>query len=482
MNWRLIAYVDGIVLVITGLFMMIPILASIIYRGTDLIPLLITSTLTIGTGLALVIPNRKCRKEDLRHRDGFFSVTSSWLLVSLCGALPYLLEGTFAGFTDAFFESMAGFTTTGASVLTDIESQQHGILLWRSLTQWLGGMGIVLISLAVLPMLGAGGMQLFKAEVPEISVDKLRPRIVDTAKSLWYIYTGLTALCGLLYYLGGMSSFDAINHAFTTLATGGFSTKNASLAFFDSSYIQLTATLFMFLGGVNYTLFFFAFKGNLGRFRESAEFRFYLSSVLMITLLITIDLWRNNYDSLFDSFRFGVFQVVSILTTTGYATADYEQWTPFAQFTILILMFFGGMIGSTSGSIKQIRILIMLKQIYREIYQLIHPRAVTFLKVDNRNMTKEILGSIWGFLFLFLIICIVATVCLTVMGIDKETSFSTVVSALCNVGPAFGDAGPTENYASLPSPAKWILIFCMLTGRLEIYTVIILFVPNFWKK
>ncbi len=482
MNWRIIAYVDGIVLIIIGIFMIIPLLISLLYWGGDQYAFLLTCILTLGAGFALVLPNRKRKKEDLRHRDGFFAVTSSWLLVSLFGALPYLIEGTFGSFTDAFFEAMAGFTTTGASVLNDIESQHHGILFWRSLTQWLGGMGIVLFSLAVLPMLGAGGMQLFKAEVPEITVDKLRPRIVDTAKSLWYIYTGLTTICALLYMLGGMSLFDAVNHAFTTLATGGFSTKNASMAFYDSAYIQLVATLFMFLAGVNYTLFFYAFKGKFVKFRDNTEFRFYLSVTLIATFLITVDLWKDNYHSLFDSFKHGIFQVVSVMTTTGYATADYEQWSPFARFAIITLMFFGGMIGSTGGGMKQIRILVMIKQIYREIYQLIHPRAVTFLKVDGKNMTKEILGSIWGFLFLFLIICVLSTLGMTAMGIDIETSFSTVVSAICNVGPALGLAGPAENYALLPQGAKWILIFCMLVGRLEVYTVIILFVPNFWKK
>ncbi len=482
MNWRIIAYVDGIVLLITGLFMIAPICISILYSEGDLVPFLITCLLTFGVGCALVLPNRKRKNEDLRHRDGFFAVTSSWLLVAFFGALPYLIGGTFGSFTDAFFEAMAGFTTTGASVLTDIEAQPHGILFWRSLTQWLGGMGIVLFSLAVLPMLGAGGMQLFKAEVPEITVDKLTPRIVDTAKALWYIYTSLTALCALLYLLGGMSFFDAVNHAFTTLATGGFSTKNASMAFYDSSYIQFVATFFMFIAGINYTLFFYAFKGKFGKFRENAEFRFYLSVTIVVTLVITANLWYETYDSLFDSFKFGVFQTVSIMTTTGYATADYEQWSSFAQFAIIVLMFFGGMIGSTGGGMKQIRILIMIKQIYREIYQLIHPRAVTFLKVDGKNMTKEILGSIWGFLFLFLVICVLATLSMTAMGVDIETSFSTVVSAICNVGPAFGLAGPAENYALLPAGAKWILIFCMLVGRLEVYTVIILFMPNFWKK
>lgn len=482
MTWRIIAYVIGIVLVITALFMSIPLGIAFYSHGSDLQPFIISFLVTLVAGLTLVLPNIKKQKGDLRHRDGFFAVTVGWVLVSFFGALPYLLSGSFGGITNAYFEAMAGFTTTGASILTDIEAQNPGILFWRSLTQWLGGMGIVLFSLAVLPMLGAGGMQLFKAEVPEITVDKLRPRIVDTAKALWYIYTALTAMCALLYFLGGMTAFDAICHAFTTMATGGFSTRNTSMAFYDSAYIQLVATVFMFLAGVNYTLFFYAFKGKFGRFLENSEFKFYLSVVILATFFIMMDLWGGSYSSLFQSFRYGVFQVVSIMTTTGYATADYEQWSPFAQLMIVFLMFLGGMIGSTGGGLKQIRVLVTIKQVYREIYQLIHPRAVTFLKVDGKNMTKEILGSIWGFLFLFIMIFAVASLSMTALGIDMITSFSTTASAICNVGPALGQAGPVENYASLPEGAKWILIFCMLVGRLEVYTVIILFVPKFWKK
>jgi len=482
MSWGIIAYVIGIVLVITSLFMSIPLGIAFYSHGNDFEPFLITFLVTLVSGLALVLPNIKKQKGDLRHRDGFFTVTIGWVLVSFYGALPYFLSGTFGGFTNSYFEAMAGFTTTGSSILTDIEAQSPGLLFWRALTQWLGGMGIVLFSLAVLPMLGAGGMQLFKAEVPEITVDKLRPRIVDTAKALWYIYTALTALCAVLYFFGGMSAFDALCHAFTTMATGGFSTKNTSMAFYDSAYIQMVATVFMFLAGVNYTLFFFAFKGNFRKFRENSEFKFYLSVAVVVTLFVTIDLWGDQYSSLFRSFQYGVFQIVSIMTTTGFATADYEQWSPFAQLMIVFLMFFGGMIGSTGGGLKQIRVLVTIKQIYREIYQLIHPRAVTFLKVDGKNMTKEILGSIWGFLFLFILIFAVATISMTALGIDMITAFSTAASAICNVGPALGQAGPVENYAGLPDTAKWILIFCMLVGRLEVYTVIILFVPNFWKK
>ncbi len=368
MNWKIILYLLGMVLMIIGAFMLLPLIVSIAYGDGDAWGFMISFIITITAGFSLAIFNRKHRREDLRHRDGFMSVTLIWLVIALFGAMPYLINGTFGGFTEAYFESMAGFTTTGSSVLTDIEAQPHGILFWRSLTQWLGGMGIVLFSLAILPMLGSGGMQLFKAEVPEITIDKLRPRIIDTAKALWYIYALLTGLAAAMYMIGGMDAFDAICHAFTTLATGGFSTKNQSLAFYDSAFIHYVATVFMFMAGVNYTLYFFAFRGNLGRIRHSSEFRFYLYMVLGIGLLITFDIVGSEYGSILEAFRYSIFQTVSIMTTTGYATADYEMWSPFAQSLIIAIMFFGGMIGSTAGGMKQIRVLVMIKQIYREIY------------------------------------------------------------------------------------------------------------------
>jgi trk system potassium uptake protein TrkH len=482
MNWKVIVNLTGIVLIIVSFFMLLPFGVSLLYKSEDTAPLLYSFALTLAVGGLFFLSTKRFKKDELRHRDGFIVVTISWLLVALFGNLPYLFSETFSTFTDSYFEAMAGFTTTGASVLNDIENTPEGILFWRSLTQWLGGMGIVLFSLAILPMLGGGGMQLFKAEVPEITVDKLRPRLIDTAKSLWYIYTSLTAIAAILFILGGMSIYDGICHAFTTLATGGFSTKNASIAHFGSPYIDIVTTIFMFLAGVNYTIYFYAFKGDMSKFAKSDEFKFYLRVTLVATALMALNLWHRNYDTLHESLRFALFQVVSIMTTTGYSTADYALWTPFAQILLVTLMFFGGMIGSTGGGMKQVRILLILKQAYRELYQLIHPRAVTALKLDAKHLPKEILGSIWGFIFLFIIIMVIATLGLSISGLDTKTAATTVISALSNVGPALGSAGPAENYASLPSLAKWILIFCMLVGRLEVYTVIILLVPHFWKK
>ncbi|MBE0427171.1 MAG: TrkH family potassium uptake protein [Nitrospirae bacterium] len=482
MNTRLILYFIGVILIFISFFMIFPVAVSVIYGQTDTIPLIASFGITSISGSVLYLFTKGHKREDIRHREAFIIVTLTWVIMSFFGSVLFLLTGTFNSFTDAYFESMSGFTTTGASVLTNIEAVPKGVLFWRSMTQWIGGMGIIVFALAILPLLGTGGMQLFKAEVPEISVDKLRPRIIDTAKALWIIYVTLTATDAILLYTAGMSVYDAVCHSFTTMATGGFSTKNESIAHFKSHSIEYITSLFMFLAGINYSLYFYVFKGKFSKLWRSNEFRFYLAITTIATLLVTVYLWMSSYTSLIESFRYSLFQTVSIMTTTGYVTADYEKWVPLAQVILILLMFFGGMIGSTGGGIKQVRILLMIKQGYREIYQLIHPRAVTAVKLDDKFLDKEILGSIWGLIFLFLGICAVATIGMAATGMDIITSSTTVISAMSNVGPAFGVAGPTENYASIPLIGKWILIFCMITGRLEIYTVLILFMPHFWKK
>lgn len=482
MNAVLLLNLVGIVLLFSSIFLLVPLATSVLYKGNDLIAFVITFVITVFTGLILYFSSKSQKKMELKHRDGFAVVTISWLVMSFFGALPYMLTDISLSFTDAWFEAMAGFTTTGASVLSDLEELPKGLLIWRSLTQWMGGMGIIVFSLAILPMLGAGGMQLFKAEVPEIGVEKLRPRIIDMAKSLWYIYAGLTSILVILLIAGGMDLFDAICHAFTTMATGGFSTKSASIAYFESAYIDTVITIFMFIAGINFSLHFYALRGNFSRFGKSSEFKFYCLIVLVSVSVIACNLIFLRDHSFGQALRYASFQVVSIVTTTGYSTANYELWPILCQMGLFYLMFFGGMVGSTGGGMKQVRILLMFKQAYREIYHLIHPRAVTALKLDEKNVAKETLGGIWGFLFLFLLISIIATLLLTAFGLDILTSASTVISAMANVGPALGDAGPTENYAAIPSPGKWILTLCMLIGRLEIYTVILLFVPIFWKK
>ena len=482
MNYFLVINLIGKVLVILSVFMMLPLLVSLLYKGTDTTSFFVSVIITFLTGIILHLTNKKQEQEELRHREGFAIVTLSWLAISFFGAIPYLLSGTFSTLTDAFFESISGFTTTGASVLTDIEVLPKGVLFWRSLTQWIGGMGIIVFSLAILPFLGTGGMQLFKAEVPEITVDKLRPRIIDTAKALWIIYTVLTLTALVFLLLGGMTFFDACCHALTTLATGGFSTKNASIGHYNSPYIDTVVTIFMILAGINYSLYYLTLQRRYMRFISNCEFQFYIFTVAISISMITLTLYSFGNFTFAQSLDDAAFQVASIITTTGFATANYENWPFFAQAILLVLMLFGGMIGSTAGGMKQVRILLMLKQGLREIYQQIHPRAIITIKLDNKNVSSEVRGSIWGFLFLFVAVCILATLVMTALGLDLITSATTVISAISNVGPALGDAGPAENYSRIPTLGKWVLSLCMLIGRLEVYTVIILFMPHFWKS
>ncbi|MFC1549394.1 TrkH family potassium uptake protein [Nitrospirota bacterium] len=481
MNYAVIVHITGSVLVIISLFMLPAVAISAANGQPDLKAMVLSAALTMSVGLLMHFYTIKNKRDPMRHRDVFLAVTVCWLSVSFFGSLPYLFSGAIEGFTEAYFEAVAGFTTTGATIFKDIEALPLGLLFWRSLTQWIGGMGIIIFALAVLPFIGSGGVQLFKAEAPELTVDRLRPRLIDTAKVLWYIYASLTVLAAVLYRYGGMSWFDAICHGLTTLATGGFSTKNSSIAYYDSAYIDAVSTFFMFMAGINYTLYFNALRGNLGRFWQSSEFRFYIIITSLAIAGITLH-ELNAYGSLVDSLRYASFQVISIMTTTGFATADYELWSQHSQMVLMCLMFFGGMIGSTAGGMKQVRVLLMLKQGYRELYMLIHPRAITSLKLDGKNISKELVRNIWGFLFLFLFICTIGMLLLTATGVDLVTAATTVLSATSNVGPALGDAGPTDNYTSIPDAGKWVLIFCMLAGRLEIYTVVILLLPIFWKK
>lgn len=482
MNFKTVFNIVGIILIILSIFMLLPVGVSIINHSSDLTALVLSFFLTFFSGTVILAITKQYRHEDLMYREAFMTVTLSWLSVSFFGCLPYIFTGSVSSFTDAFFEAMSGFTTTGASIFADVESIPAGLLFWRSMTQWIGGMGIIVFALAVLPIIGTGGMQLFKAEVPEISVDKLRPRIIDTAKALWLIYAAITLLIIILYLIAGMNLYDAVCHAFTTISTGGFSTKNASIGHFNSPFLDYAVSIGMFLGGVNFALYFYFIRGNFKIFLRNAEFKFYFSVILLTILILTIDLWLYTYDSTFDSLRYSVFQVISIITTTGYATADYLKWSSFCQLVLLIIMFFGGMIGSTGGGIKQVRVYLMIKQIFREFYQLIHPRAVLALKLDDKFLTKETLGSIWGFVFLALFLCVISSIAMTAIGLDIITSISTVISAMNNVGPALGEAGPAGNYSGIPAFGKWILIFCMLAGRLEYYTVLILFTPAFWKR
>ena len=461
--------------------MTLPLLVNWLYGEPHARGFILSIVVTGVSGLLLMILFKRSRR-DLTHREGFAIVALGWVSATFFGALPYLFSGTFEGLADACFEAASGFTTTGSTVLTEIEKNSHAVLFWRSFTQWLGGMGIILLSLAVLPLLGVGGMQLYKAEVPGPSPDKLRPRISHTARILWQVYFLISAAEVLVLWLGGMNLFDSLCHTFSTMATGGFSPKNESIEFYRSPFLEFAITFFMFVAGANFSLHYLLLKGNFKALWEDDEFRFYGFVILVSTLMVTFNLWSSIRGDFFQSFRLAIFQVVSIITTTGFTTADFEKWPPFSQYLLLILMFIGGCAGSTGGAIKCVRILVILKQCLRELYHLVHPHAVLPVKLGRKVISSDTLYGIWGLFFLYLLIFFLASLALSLMGSDILTAVSAVATTLGNVGPGLGAVGPTDNFAHLPVAAKWILSACMLFGRLEIYTLLVLLLPEFWRK
>ena len=480
MDIKAVLRVLGALLAFSGLSLLLPIAFSLYYRDGDLLGLLFSmlSFVLAGTALWKLTP----AKPGLRIREGFAVVTLGWVLLAVFGTLPYLLSGIDISFTDAFFETMSGFTTTGATILSDVETLPHGVLFWRSLTHWLGGMGIIVLSLAILPMLGVGGMQLFRAEVPGPEVDKLQPRIQDTAKILWGVYLLLSVVEAVLLKLGGMTVFDALCHTFGTMATGGFSTKNAGIGYFQSAYIEYVITFFMILAGTNFALHYRTLKGDFRSYLNSSEFRFYLGIILFATVFVFLDLrFAQQVDS-GGAIQKSVFQVASLLTTTGYHSADYETWAVSSQLALVVLMFFGGCAGSTGGGIKIVRIYLMVKYAIAQLKKLLHPHAVIPIRLNDRSVPHEAVTAVLGFLLVYLTIFVIASLCMSLLGLDLVSSVSTVISTLGNIGPGIGTIGPTENFAHIPAVGKWGLSFLMLTGRLEIYTVLVLFNRNFWVK
>jgi trk system potassium uptake protein TrkH len=462
--------------------MFFPLLISLIYQDGSTRSLLFSILITTFAGLIIFFLNKRQNGNYISHRDGVAIVTIGWVMAGLIGTLPYLMSGAIPDFTNAFFESVSGFTTTGASVINDIEGLPEGILLWRSEIQWLGGMGIILLSIAILPFLGVGGMQLYKAEVPSPVVDKLKPRISDTAKILWKVYLLITVMQIILLIAGGMSVFESVCHAFCTMPTGGFSTKNASIAHFDNVYFDFVIIVFMLLAGINFSLHYKLIKGDIKIFGKNPECRIFFAIVVIFILLITMNIYENVYTSFFQAFRYAAFQVSSIITTTGFVTADYNQWPALSQLILLSCMFVGAMAGSTGGGIKIMRIILLVKHGYQQIFQIIHPHAVTSVKLGKKPVPQNILNSIWGFFILYIVLFMVATVVMASLGLDMISAFASVAASIGNIGPGLGVVGPVKNYMEIPEGGKWVLIFCMLLGRLEIYTVILLLVPEYWKK
>jgi trk/ktr system potassium uptake protein len=481
MDLRLVFYVLSFLSLCLSGTLLVPMGICLLCGEAEAKAFLFSSLICGGGGLAGSILFRSPRKE-IGHREGFAIVGAGWVLVCFLGALPYLFAGTFPNLVNACFESTSGFTTTGATVIENIEVLPKGILFWRSLTHWLGGMGIILLSMAILPMLGVGGMQLYRAEVPGPVVDRLKPRIRETAKTLWMVYVLISLFEVVFLLLGGMGGLDAVCHTFGTMATGGFSTRNASIADYGSPYIEGVITVFMFVAGTNFALHYQLLLGNPRRYLQDTEFRFYLFSVLIATAVVFLLVWGDTYEAWTDSLRFAVFQVTSILTTTGYITADYEQWPLAVQYVLFALMFFGGCAGSTGGSVKCIRVLLLFKQAYKEIYRLIHPQAVAPVKIGKKTVPPDVMDSVLAFSLAYAGIFVVASLGMSELGLDFQSALASVAACIGNVGPGLGLVGPTKTYFPVVSTGKWILTFCMILGRLEIFTLLILFLPAFWKK
>ncbi|TVR42562.1 MAG: TrkH family potassium uptake protein [Bacteroidia bacterium] len=455
---------------------------SLYYEEKDtLIPLLASIMMTLFTGLVLYYFNRHENHKNISIKEGYLIVSLTWVSMSMLGALPFYLSGAIPAYTDAFFESISGFTTTGASILNDIEAVPHSILFWRSMTHWLGGMGIILLTLAILPILGVGGMQLFTAEVSGSTPNKLHPHLRDTARRLWSIYLGFTAMQTFLLMLGGMDFFHAINHAFSTMATGGFSTQNDSIASY-SPYIQYVIIFFMVMAGISFAMHYFLLKGQFRRVLSNEELRFYFSVIGVITLILTIGVFFFHQAGLEEAFRLSLFQTVSIATTTGFVTTNYLQWHQFLWFLIFLLMFTGGCIGSTGGGVKMIRIWILIKNTRLEIKRLIHPMAVIPLIIDRKIIPQNILTNFLAFFLLYIMLFFAGAGIMSLFGLDFTSSIGASIATLGNIGPAIGNVGPVDNYAHIPAAGKWILSFFMLLGRLELFTVLILFSQSFWKK
>ncbi|MCT4630697.1 TrkH family potassium uptake protein [Winogradskyella sp.] len=494
LNYKIIFHFFGLLLLFNGGFMMIAALISLIYKDGVTLNLFLASLATLLLGAVAMYTTKNHRKE-MNKREGYIVVAFGWIVMSLSGTLPYMAAEAIPTFTEAFFETMSGYTTTGASILNDIEILPEGVLFWRSMTHWIGGMGIIVLAIAILPLLGVGGMQLFAAEAPGPGGDKLHPRITDTAKRLWLIYVGYTIAETVLLQVAGMSFFDAINHALSTLSTGGFSTKNASIAYWnDNPAIQYIIIFFMFLAGTNFVLSYYLFKGNVTKIIKDEEFKLYFKFVAIFTIIAAVliyfraDVSQSSIEHPMvlgegeSAFRHSLFQVLAVITTTGFVSADYTMWTSFLTVFFFGLMFLGGSAGSTSGGVKVVRHLILIKNGFLEFKRSLHPNAILPVRYNTKSVSKDIVFNVLGFFILYMLSFIIGSLGFSMFQMDFESAIGLSASSLGNVGPALGDFGPVNNYAALPPLGKWWASFLMLLGRLELLTVLILLTPSFWRN
>jgi trk system potassium uptake protein TrkH len=473
-----VMHLVGTVLLGVGAAMAACTLGGALLRDGSFAPLAVSTLVTVVCGAAIRMVTRE--PSNINFREAFVTVTFSWTAVALAGALPYLVSGAIPAPAEALFESMSGFTTTGSTVLADIEAVAPGILLWRSASQWLGGMGFIVLGVAILPYLGVGGMQLFRLEAPGPTADRLRPRIRETAKLLWMVYAALTAAVGALYLLGGMSVYEAVNHALTTMPTGGFSTRNASMAAF-SPFIQWVCIVFMFLAGTSFTLHYRTLQRGPRAYFRDTEWRLYTGIIVAGSVLVML-LTRGREVPFEQMVRDSAFQVVSIVTTTGYGTADYALWAPAAQLGLFLLFFLGGMAGSTAGGMKMVRVLLVLKQSWIEIRKQLHPRAIIVPKVAGKPVREDVMLNVLGFMLIYMMLFGAGSLAMASLGLSLPAAAGAAATAISNVGPGLAELGPVENFGALPWQGHLILTFLMMVGRLEIYTVILLFHPRLWRR
>ena len=480
-NFKTIIRIIGILLLLETVMFLVCSSVSFYYRESDMLDFWKAGGITAGIGLLLAALGKGGERQ-LTRRDGYVLVSFAWVAFSLFGMLPFYIGGYIPDIADAFFETMSGFSSTGATILDDIESLPHGILFWRSMTQWIGGLGIIMFTIAVLPIFGVSGLQVFAAEASGPTHDKVHPRIGITAKWIWSIYTGITTLLVCLLMLGGMDWFDSICHAFATTGTGGFSTKQASVAYYNSPYIEYVISIFMFISGINFTLVLLFVNRKFKKFIGNAELKFYFGSVVLFTAVIAIVLYYTSPMGMEESFRKSLFQVISLQTSTGFATDDYMQWTPVLWGLLTIIMLMGACAGSTTGGLKCIRMVILTKVSRNEFKHILHPNAILPVRINKQVISPSIVSTVLAFCFIYISIIVIGTLLMMAMGVGAEESMGCVISSIGNMGPGLGETGPAYSWNALPDAAKWLLSFLMLLGRLELFPVLLLFTPDFWKR
>ena len=484
-NTRMVFRTMGALLLIEAVFMTLALGVSLWYGEADSDVFLFSTIVTLLAGVIGLLIGRRAESR-MGEREGYLIVAMVWVVFSAFGLLPYYLSGQVPSFTDAWFESMSGFTTTGATIIPDLEVITHGLLFWRSLTQWIGGMGIIVLSIAILPIFGLNGMQLYAAEVSGLTYEKVSPRIADTAKMMWSIYVLLTVTEVAALWLCGMDVFDAVCHSFSTIATGGFSTHNNSLEYYDSAAIHYTVTFFMFISGINFVLLIYLLRGKARNFFQDEELRWYSVAVLVFAVMLTVGLYiaRPGWTGvqMECAFRDSIFTVISSMTSTGYTISDYMYWPVVAWVVIFFLMLTGACAGSTAGGIKWVRLAIIMKNGVAEFQRRIHPNAIIPVKLNEKNVPQQTINNIMAFLIFYIFIIVITVVIFSATGVNFDESIGAAVSAIGNVGISIGQFGPAGTYAEFPTVAKWVMSFVMLVGRLEIFTVLLLFTRALWRK